>query len=69
MASVNKAKALLTGHALPFLGRVCTLELPYHGLKMINNNNNNSNETDGLIQHGWVEPKWKPLVANKIKWN
>lgn len=27
MASVNKAKALITGHALPFLGRVCTLEL------------------------------------------
>lgn len=34
MASVNKAKALLTGHALPFLGRVCTLELPYHRLKI-----------------------------------
>jgi len=35
MASVNKAKALLTGHALPFLGRVCTLDLPYHRFKIM----------------------------------
>lgn len=42
MASVNKAIALLTGHALPFLGRVYTL-----GLLLENN------KTDELKLHGW----------------
>lgn len=54
MASVNKAKALLTGHALPFLGRVCTLEFT---IPWVKNDDNNTNATDGLIQHGWLEHK------------